>query len=468
LHDLPKRPGPGTRLLLLLLIIHAVFFIIACIKSNIYLVDSHEYLRQAVNLKEHGSLYTGNWDELPHNPEFFSRRPFLYSLFILMIKLPFSSDLWILVFQNLLSILNIFGVYLLLKKHRKDLTWPLLIIGTLLLPAQLIYANLVMSEIFFQTCLFWSCFFYIRAYEKLSLQNVLLSQLFLTAALLTKPVMLYFWLPNLFVLFLLVYKQRKWMLLAFSLLLPLTAYIVSEYNRSVTGYFHYSSIKAANMLTYNAGYFVFAKGGQAEADSFHNSTMRKADATATYGERMQVIEKECAKVIKDDPSGYAKLHIAGMFNLMLDPGRFDLYHFLQLPKEQKKGLFHQLNRDGYGAIKEYLSSISWPVFLTLLLVGLWNVLVFLSLLFFVFNRKIPLFVRMLLLILIGYIVMLTGPVGASRFKVPLYPLLLFTLPFFWEQLKVIWGRFSYSKKKSPLSKMPPGPPHAASVPPPQP
>src|SRR6478752_1224276 len=94
--------------------IHALYFIIAINTGSIYLVDSYGYLHQAKNIIEHHSWYAEDWNA-PILIDYFTFRPPLYALFIIVCKSIVTSDFSILVMQNVMSIFNIFLLWKMLK-----------------------------------------------------------------------------------------------------------------------------------------------------------------------------------------------------------------------------------------------------------------------------------------------------------------------------------------------------------------
>ena len=72
----------------------------------------------------------------------------------------------------------------------------ILFIALAFLPTSLVYTNMIMSELVLETCLFWA-FFLLILYLKWPHQRwILFYNLLLALAVLTKPVFVYFWLPN--------------------------------------------------------------------------------------------------------------------------------------------------------------------------------------------------------------------------------------------------------------------------------
>jgi hypothetical protein len=51
----------------------------------------------------------------------------------------------------------------------------------------------------------------------------------------------------------------------------------------------------------------------------------------------------------------------------------------------------------------------------------WNILATICVVWFMFYRKAPILLRMLVFIFVAYIALATGVLGLSRYRVPIYP-----------------------------------------------
>ncbi|MEL7534532.1 MAG: hypothetical protein AAFN10_24715, partial [Bacteroidota bacterium] len=145
---------------------------------------------------------------------------------------------------------------------------------------------------------------------------------------------------------------------------------------------------------------------------------------ADYGESQRYLQAACFEVINQHKGDYIFFHLKGMFNFFIDPGRFDLYHFFGWETVGGEGLQIAFSRGGYGGVLNYLADQPLGRLIFLLLIALANAFKLLCLLIFPFLKKIPLWDRILIVGMILYIAGLTGVSGASRFAVPLFPLLL--------------------------------------------
>jgi hypothetical protein len=147
-----------------------------------------------------------------------------------------------------------------------------------------------------------------------------------------------------------------------------------------------------------------------------------------------VIQAEAVAVLRQHPLTYAAQHALGMATLLLDPGRFDLSSFLG--QNASVGLLRQLRSGGLRGIGVALGQQPLDLLLALGGVGVAN-LVRLWLMLRGLGRvsrvgpasgdwlrlHMPAS-RWAVVVLLGYMALLTGPLGATRFLVPVWPLLL--------------------------------------------
>jgi len=409
--------------------IHLVYLVFQMVHKNMYLLDSAEYLIQSENIKE-GVFYSGVYKP-PYRDVYYSMRPPLYPLFLFSGKLLINSDLFIIFLQTCLSLFNLYGVLLLLKKSGMVDTRRYILLAALIIsPGTLIYNNMIMSEILFQTILFWSVYWFFRFISEKKLTFLFYYNLLIGLGILTKPVLIIFLAPNFLLMIYMALHHKKAAIMGFALIPILIFAGYSFRNYKQTGYFHYSSISNLSLLHYNSYYFLISKYGQPAADEFVNSTLKGASEFSSFKEEQQYIQKESMKIIKADLLDYSIFHAKGMAAFFLDPGRFDLYKFLNLEEHTSKGLLYHYSYEGTRGVWNYLNQQAGFILLLLGMSLLSNVFFLGSLIYIVFEKKLDVMLKVLLVLLVITIAFATGPLGASRFKVPLFPIILFTLPFF--------------------------------------
>ncbi|MBI1221882.1 MAG: hypothetical protein GC180_04690 [Bacteroidetes bacterium] len=410
-----------TRFLYGLIGLHLVFYLMALIIGGTKIADSYDYLYQAENLRESGSFYAWNMNE-PIKPDYFTKRTPGYAV---MLYLTGSMEWLILMLQNVMSIFVWWLVFrVLLKKNVREQTAAWLILGTLVLQSNaLIYANSILSEIPFQLALFGGFWFLLGDIDKPGNRQWLWASLCFAAALLIKPVMLFFWLPLLGYATVRAMQRKRLQVIWPVFLLPLVVLLWSAYNQKKTGYAHYTSVSTVNLKDYNTRLMLESAYGTRHADSVISGINAMADTASSYEARNFFIQDTCKKLIAANKGAYAKVHLKGMLAMLLDPGRHDYVHFYKMDEGQD-GLMYKLARGNFRGMWEVIRSQSPLIVFFFFL----NLLGSLLLLLLTLNglRALPnqTMLVILLCLIIGYFWVLTGPVGTARYKSAILPLMV--------------------------------------------
>ncbi len=404
---------------------HALCFIQAWHSGSIYLVDSVDYLSQAQNIKEHGSLYAAPWNG-PFRFDYFTFRPPVYGLFILLCKSVFASDYVILFVQALISLSTFYGV----QKMAAEFTFNsgrvrfFLLLVLFLYPSQLIHCNFVMSDILFQSLLFWAFYFSYRLMVQPTLKKSFICVLFFIVAMLTKPVAFLLGFSFFIFLIFIFYKQRKIKLLLPFLLLPITYHAYCTYNKHITGYYHYSSVTPVFVLKYMAKYTNAQLFGEAYADSVQARIMEDVNAQQQYELRYRKMNEGGLTIIAEHKVFFTWFNIKGWFSFMLDPGRFEWVHFLNVDEGNYPGLYHTMNTQGFvKGLFSFIKSAPLSLLFVLFFTFLWNLLISILLILFFLSNKIHWTVHVLIFLFLGYLIGSTGVLGLSRYRVPVAPML---------------------------------------------
>ncbi len=415
----------GRKFLLAITLLHLVFFILSLNMGHIVLPDSEDYIWQATNFDATGSFYAAN-PALPLKIDYFSKRPPFYGLFIWAITSLFSSLYAVIFFQNLLSILAAWWVYKLLKNNfgiKKAALYTFVL--WMAFPNQLLYANMVMSETLLQFLIVAAFYCFVQYCQNPQKKHfVYLNSIVLAIALLTKPVMLYFWVINLVLLLIFGIRTRRYWLPLPVLIIPLAAMLWSQANYNITGYRHYSSITHINLKDYNTKYFLFSKYGSQYGDSVIDVIDKKAATLPTYAAQAEYIKDTCKHILLSDITAYGKFHARGMLNFMGDPGRYDYVSFFNIPQTDELGLLHYLSKGNMQELQGFIKTQPLWLIVVLLLSMLVNGIILVLCFVYLFTKNTPLWPKIYLLALVGYIWFVTGPIGSARFKVPIYPLLI--------------------------------------------
>lgn len=429
-----------NRLFIVILgLIHLIYFGVAFYYQNIYNADSPEFLQQAINLRTEGSLYAYYADQ-PYEMRYETLRPPLYAIFILIIQFFSQSHMAILLIQNVLSITAFWCLYRLLLSFKLPQKPLQIIIGLslLLYPSQLIVSNSIWSDTLFQLVFFIGFCSLIEFLRYYKLRNWFIYNSLLVVGIFIKPVLLFFWLPNLLFSIFIYFKIKKPTVIPFTLMLPIVIGLWNYRNYTKTGYAHFSSIQSFNLLQYNAYRLLIKQEGEQFADAFVDEIKQKAEQLPTFAAQQQYLTDTSIAVLKGSLVEYSLLHLRGSINYFLDPGRENLVQFFPVPPAKIMGFFNQWQAHGVSGIIQYIQNLNVWIFLTMLFVFAWNLLVLCSGLIFLFNKNIDLDIRIAIFIIVAYFSAVSGIVGNARYKMSIYLILIFTIPFTLNMLKTWW------------------------------
>jgi hypothetical protein len=190
------------------------------------------------------------------------------------------------------------------------------------------------------------------------------------------------------------------------------------------------------MVNYNVYLTLAQKYSPDSANNIISNINKAATTKGTYKDFAQYIENENTRIIKENLPTYIWLETKGIFNFFTDHGRFDIYSFFSLPPEENmNGLYWFYSNYGIKGVQKYISQFPIGLIIYLPIIALINIFISLCFILFLFNPKIPLEVRLSAILFVFYLAVITGPIGAARFRMPIYPILLFTLPFGFDILK---------------------------------
>ncbi|MCB0396360.1 MAG: hypothetical protein KDD36_06890 [Flavobacteriales bacterium] len=408
-------------------VIHAVVFVYACYEVNLYygwpLSDATDYLRLAENLRVHGLMYCGDLNE-PFLPALVSRRPPFYGLFITMLRFISSSPYLILAAQNLLGLLNVWLMLLCVRKITgvKQFPWWLLVI--LWFPSQYILANVIMSEVFFQTWLIWGLYHGICFLKTSSTRHLVIWQLLIVAAMLTKPIMYLFVIPMMVLLAVMIWKKKVRPVVMVVILIPLSGIIsLSAYNFKQTGYFHFSSIQNFNLLNYNTAYTLREALGPDPADSVMNELHNRLDTIPDFATRERATQRICTANLYRYKWTYLRMEVQGIIKFFIDPGRWDLYDFMGMRPQNDHGMAWHFRREGVSGWWRYVSSFPLLVWMYMIITYAVNFWIIFGLMRFTRATDISPWIRVCLVTVTLYFASITGPLASGRFRVPVYPVI---------------------------------------------
>lgn len=408
---------------LILIALHLVFFSKQVFFHNSLIQDSDEYLFAAENLKNHGTLYAWNLN-YAYNPDWLTKRPFFYPFILLFFKLiSFGHQAWffamVYLVQNLLSLFNIRLVLKMIEKKSLKVNYLYATLFMIFSVSQLVYANLIMSEIWLQTC--FTAMLYLMLFRNNNFKKFLYLSLLIIVAMSIKPVMVAAVLVFPILYLLNQYKGFKLQHLAITLL-PLLYFIaIGKINEKRTGYRHYSSISNINLLHYNTYVMLMYQYGTVKADSIIDGIKSRATLTGSYPGKQAYIAEQSSKQIKEHLGLYMMLHMRGIAFALIDPGRFDLTQFFNLA--HRDNLLYETNKRGLFALakKTFLN----PLGLVLIILMAFNTFRLITAIRFLFKKCFSWWFKLSVFLIPCYILALTGPIGTSRFFMPLVPIAFF-------------------------------------------
>ncbi len=409
---------------IVLILLHLFFFIKAIDNGHVFTKDSFEYLQQAKNIRDHHSWYCGDLN-LPIEPALYSQRPPGYGVFIAVVK-SINDNIWfLLLVQNLLSIFNFYLLYRLLQILNIKINLLLLIIPLLFFFSQFIHANLIMTELLLQTVLMLSFYFITRFILFKEPSSIWLYQLFITCALLIKPIWYLFPLVSILFFIYLINKKnvKSWTITAHLIPLIFIAGIFIH-NHQQTNYWEYSSIQRKLMVNYNVLEVMEDVHGKEKALLLVDKLQDDAAVKTSYAEQADYMQSEINKVLRGYPLVFIKIELKGMLRFFTDHSRYDMDSFFSQTPLQTSSCYVDYTANGWKGLVSHFKNYNGWYLVYLVISILVNTLLLICLFVFVKQKNIDIAVRIILFSIIIYTAFLTGPTGTTRFRLPVYLLLL--------------------------------------------
>lgn len=422
-----NRLGKRPLLPVFLVLMGVLYLLIQWNNDPLATPDAREYWWAGYNLFERGTLYSGDLDKTIYH-HLYSRRPIGYSVFVFGLSGRELNFTTLKIIQMLLLLCNIALVWRMANEYAKEkLSQWRLIFFCLITPASFIYAGTAMSEIVMQTLLLWSFYFFCAFLQTKKMTYVWAYNSILCIGLLVKPVFLPFLLVNILIHILAFMRYRKKLLLL-AVWLPFVSYTgVSYYNFKHTGVFHFSSMGQYNLVYYNLYGFLSQQSSPQEAKALLDGFLTiPYDNFEAYYTRVNM---ESKALLQEHFFAYSWYHLKGSILMLFDPGRYDLYTLFELENSRQTGMLDQILGGGsyLKNIKRMLVSQDFWILICLAAVLLGNLLKLGGVFLFAKMKKIPWEIRAFVLLWIAYIVFIAGPVGVSRYMVPLFPFFLFAV-----------------------------------------
>ena len=414
----------GKGFMAVIVLVHVVFFLLACHFERIYMGDSFEYIYEAVNIKDALFFYSGN-PALPIEPEYMTQRQPVYPLFLAMVY-SFAVNNWIvLVLQNMLSVFNIWycrkGLFKMGYKAKYD--W-LLLLFIVAYPIQFIYANTIAPEVLLQT----SVLIYMRQMALMLLHkkwsHAAWASLVLIVGLFIKPVLYPFVVVHLLIVVFCAIRNKAGLLRAVGIgLMPLIAVLMyNTWNLERTGKFHFSSNQGFNAIYYYYFYFSDKEGGK-QAKEFLQTERDKIAAMPVYKDRYDYANERGVALLKENFIPYMGFHLKHSARYFIEPGKGEIDLFTGkltyggLYTKEGEGFYATMKREGVGGLPRY--AIENPSLIIAMIVLLFNILRLIGMGMALFDKGIVLRVRLFVLLMFGYFAVTTGPIANTHYFMPI-------------------------------------------------
>ena len=407
----------GARFFLLLLILSGISHFVLIDYSTRhprvrYTLDSREYLWAAHNLRQESVLYAG-FPSKKRNPALYTRRPPAYPSLIAL-ALFFWDDVRAVILVQ--ASLGLFSGYLLWRLVGfAGVSGPFRLAAVaafLFYPAQMIYTQAIMAATLLQMLVLLSVF-YLAIFVKSGKSRYLwLMNASLSLALLTKPILVFFWLPNLVFHIWLGMKHRRVAVLLAALLPLLVQSAWSYRNYRQTGSFQFSS-----MTTQVQGYLM--KKLAKRSEQMGSSTSLRRQGGKEPSAESQRPRLPFYRVVLENPLYFARRQLKGTVTFFLDPGRYDLHHFFV--NRYPSGGFARSMKSWESALRAARRARPWMAYL--IVIGLFNLLIAAAFVLFPFQPlrgELKVFVFLVVI----YMAVMTSAYGRSRYRLPVMPQLL--------------------------------------------
>lgn len=398
--------------------------------------DSAEYVLCAQNAVNGIGFQPTSEDE-PYTEEAISRRTPGYPAIILAMG---QSEVALMGLQTLLSLATI-GFCILLLRRFTQAQAPInfLLAGFIFTPSQIIYATSIMSEIPFQFFLTIGIGTAILYFKENSRKWIALSAIAFCIGFAIKPILypaaIIFSIAGLIFAF----RKKEFRLIPVLLLPAIAVFALAGWNYTRTQALEISSIQTTNMLDYNMKLVLYQAHGQERGDKIIDELEAEASKIEDYPSRQQFRSQKSRDIFLAHPFITAYQFTKGCILFFLDPGRFDCITYAGI--DNKHGFMNAFAAHDSGIIKKILNIMPpwlWGILIT---VFLFNLIKIASYIFFLAKVKGCLPAKILLSCGIVFIALATGPLGVSRYALPVVPLILIggSLAFTQDKERSIYG-----------------------------
>ncbi|OZC02050.1 hypothetical protein [Rubricoccus marinus] len=442
-------PRPPTLYLLLVGLLLAAAWTWGALAEPSGWGDTEDYTAQADNLLAGRGWSTDTPEATRDDPRLASRRLPGYGALLAPIRAVSRAPELLALVQSLLALGLAWGLWRVAARLGPD-RWRPLALGIALAPAWWIAAQVPLADLPFAALLFVATERVVAFSERQRPRDLALVHVVLAAAFLLKPVLLYFWPVAASLTGWMLWRAQRtasgdaalasglaahasgargYWPVALAWLIPLLALGFAAAHGTQTGHAEVTSLQTQNLWQQNARRAMLRTGDEAE----YEATDARLAVIPTYAERQRRTAATAKAAVFERPLAYAAVHMTGVAAFALDPGRYDLALFFELPVGST-GAMDAASR-GAAPLARFLGNQPWPLALVLGLLTLWNAAVAVAFLVWCWRGPVSPEVRAWCFLLVAYVAFVTGPVGAARYRLAVVPILLLALPWAWDQFR---------------------------------
>lgn len=389
-----------------IIIFYILFLLFRIFSNTFYLVDSYEYLDVAKKIYNLSFLSSKAPDELT------TKRPFIYPLFLsLFYGLPILVTI---LFQTLIGVFSFYLLFKIIKKFEIHIKTKY-ILFFIFTPSIFIYTQLIMSEwlvMFFLILLFWLLI------QKWSTKNFAFIQILTILLAFTKPIFYPIIYLNLVFFAIYFIKKKRFSFWLFIPLIALQSYMF--FNKSETGYKHFSSIENINLINFNLYYFKCKTESEPKAKVWLDSVHNIADKKTNFAEKNIYLKNIAKNEIKQHLFKYSFYHFYTSIRGIFDPGRFDTMTFFK-KEDGKQGFLQILNTKK--PIMDLLKNKFVFVYILLIPIFLINLIKWFYFFKYLLIKKLDFKIYYIITVLVCYI-LISGPVNSSRYMMPFQAIII--------------------------------------------
>lgn len=385
--------------------------------------DSYEHVYMALNIKDHFLFYSAN-AALPLQAKYYTLRPPMYSLFLLIVYF-FTVNNWlVLVLQNILSVFNIMYLRKAISSigFDKKYDWILLLF-LVMYPAQFIYANTIAPDLLLQTFVLIYFAQFILLLKNKTPRHAWIMSLVLVLGMFTKPILYPFVFVHAVIVAWLCFGYRVSKKSLVAVLLPLLCILLyNTWNLERTGKFHFTSIQPLNAMYYNVRMYKEYTEGYEVAKAFMTKEKAIMEGQPTFRDWYNYGDERSAEILKENVLPYFLFHLRGVAQFFIHPGKgeLDLYtgkmSYGSFYQKKDKRIMETLRTMPLNELPTYfIHNLSVPAMFLILFFNFIKLVGFLA---FLFIKRIHFAIRLFTFVLLGYFAFVTGPLANTRYCLP--------------------------------------------------